>query len=126
VLLVEDNPLNQEINAQLLRLLGLEVEVAEDGLQAVARLSQSTHFDLVLMDVQMPRMDGLEATRRVRQLPEHRHTPIIALTANAFAEDRQNCLEAGMDDFLAKPVDPQALAQALQRQLSREPLQAEA
>ncbi len=120
VLLVEDNPLNQEINAQLLSLLGLEVEVADDGQQAVARLRTDAACDVVLMDVQMPHMDGLEATRRIRQLPAHRHTPIIALTANAFADDRQRCLEAGMDDFLAKPVDPDALAQALQRQLTRE------
>jgi two-component system sensor histidine kinase/response regulator len=112
VLLAEDNPLNQEVNTQLLRLLGLQVDVAEDGLKAVALASQH-RFDLILMDMQMPHMDGLEAARQIRRLPGYAQTPILALTANAFAEDRVRCLAAGMDDFLAKPVNPNMLHQSL-------------
>jgi len=108
VLLVEDEPINQEIAAQMLSAVDLQVVTASDGEQAL-RLARAQVFDLVLMDVQMPRMDGLEATRRLRHLPGYAQTPIVAMTANAFEEDRQQCLEAGMSDFMSKPVKPETL-----------------
>ena len=105
VLLVEDNAINQEVARGMLEYLGCEIEIAENGRCAVERLGPDHTFDLVLMDCQMPEMDGLEATRRIRILEAggHRHTPIVALTANAMVGDREQCISAGMDDFLSKP-----------------------
>jgi two-component system, sensor histidine kinase and response regulator len=105
VLLAEDNPVNIEVAKEFLAGFGCQVSVVSNGLEAVAALA-STKFDLVLMDCQMPVMDGLSATRRIRALElanEQPRTPIVAMTANAFAEDRVKCLEAGMDDYLSKP-----------------------
>lgn len=122
ILLVEDNPVNQEVAADLLQAAGLVVDIAGDGEQAV-RLATRGSYDLVLMDVQMPRMDGLEATRALRANPKTAALPIVAMTANAFSEDRQACLDAGMNAHLAKPVDPRVLHEALLRWLpSRAPL----
>ncbi len=115
VLLVEDNPINQEVAAELLGTVGLLVETAEDGRSAV-ELATTRSYDLVLMDVQMPGMDGLEATRAVRARLGGA-LPIVAMTANAFGEDRAACLEAGMNDHVAKPVDPEALYATLLRWL---------
>jgi hypothetical protein len=116
VLLVEDEPVNREVTSSLLDDVGLLVDTAEDGVQALDRLAHQ-HYDLVLMDMQMPGMGGLEATRHIRQLPQGQGLPILALTANAFTEDRWQCLDAGMDDFIVKPVDPVALFATILRWL---------
>ena len=116
VLLAEDNVINQEVAVELLRAAGLVVDVASDGAAAVAR-AQASPYDLVLMDVQMPLLDGLEATRRIRALPRHAATPIVAMTANAFGDDRAACLAAGMNDHIGKPVDPEQLYAAVERWL---------
>ena len=115
ILLAEDNPVNREVAQDLLHLVGLVVETAWDGGRAV-EMALSRPYDLILMDVQMPVMDGTEATRAIRQR-DGEGTPIIAMTANAFAEDRQACLDAGMNDHVGKPVDPEALYGKLLRWL---------
>ncbi len=105
ILLAEDNLLNQQIARELLEEFGVRVEVANNGLEAIEWLQQAT-FDCVLMDVRMPEMDGIEATQRIRANPLLRDLPIIAMTANARTEDRDECLAAGMTDFISKPVEP--------------------
>jgi two-component system sensor histidine kinase/response regulator len=116
LLLAEDNPLNQDVVLELLRDTGLIVDVAANGAEAVA-LAERQRYDLILMDIQMPVMDGLVATETLRRRPDWVGIPIVALTANAFDDDRAQCMRAGMDDFLAKPVVPAALFHALLRWL---------
>jgi CheY-like chemotaxis protein len=118
VLLVEDNPINRLVAGELLDRLGVQFESAEDGAEALQKLD-AMPFDLVLMDCLMPRLDGFAATRhwRERERVTGTHTPIIAVTANATAEDRAKCIDAGMDDFLGKPIQMHGLRSLVARYL---------
>ena len=120
ILLAEDNPINQKVAKLLLQKMGHSVVVTATGLEAL-EVSAGENFDLVLMDLQMPQMNGYDAARAIRQREEgsSRHTPIVALTAHAMKGDRELCLEAGMDDYLPKPIHPGALRAALLRWGSR-------
>lgn len=114
VLIAEDNTINQKVARRFLEKLGCTVEIVENGEEALARV-QACAYDAVFMDCQMPKMDGYEATRRIRELPEFVRLPIIAMTAHAMRGDREKCLEAGMSDYVSKPLQPEALAAALAR-----------
>jgi CheY-like chemotaxis protein len=114
ILLAEDNAVNQKLALRLLRQMGYGADVVGDGLRAIDALERET-YDVVLMDVQMPELDGLEATRRIRKRWPDRPTRIVAMTANAMAGDREACLAAGMNDYVSKPIRPVELAAALAR-----------
>jgi CheY-like chemotaxis protein len=116
VLLAEDNAINQEVARELLRAAGCEVHVADNGRRAV-EMARTGGYDLILMDVQMPELDGIEASRQIRSMSGLSRVPIIAMTANAFAEDRAACLAAGMNDHVAKPVHAATLYDTLARWL---------
>ncbi len=116
VLLAEDHPVNREVAVEQLEAVGLLVDTVADGQQAIDKVAAGA-YDLVLMDVQMPRLDGLAAARAIRRLPGCARLPILAMTANAFTEDRAACLDAGMDDFISKPVDANVLYPCLLRWL---------
>ncbi|SDY11268.1 PAS domain S-box-containing protein [Allochromatium warmingii] len=116
LLLAEDNAINSEVALELLHAVGLDADTVDNGRAAVEQAQQGS-YDLILMDMQMPIMDGLQATRHLRALPAWRDKPILAMTANAFLEDRRACLEAGMNDFVPKPVSPRDLFAALVRWL---------
>lgn len=118
VLLVEDNIVNQKVALKMLEKLGYSANLANDGIEAIAMLADK-HYDLVLMDVQMPRLDGYETTAKIRSSGRNEaHIPIIAMTANAMNSDRQKCLDAGMDDYLSKPVKADILAEMLKKWLA--------
>jgi CheY-like chemotaxis protein len=119
VLIVEDNAVNQMVAARLLEKLGCRVDVAANGRQAVEMLELQP-YDAIFMDCQMPEMDGFEATREIRRREGlSLHRPIIAMTANAMLGDRERCLDAGMDDYVSKPVRKADLAEALERNLPK-------
>ncbi len=124
ILLVEDNPVNQRVAKRILAKLGVEVTIASNGAEALERVG-AANFDAALMDCQMPVMDGFTASRRIREAEarrgDRRRLPIIALTANVMSEDRENCIAAGMDAHLGKPIDPEVLAGYLERYLSPAP-----
>ncbi|WP_180132362.1 PAS domain S-box protein [Rhodoferax sp. BLA1] len=120
ILLVEDNDLNQEVALELLRDAGFVVELAENGEIALQKVQRSP-FDLVLMDMQMPVMDGETATREIRRLPAFDALPIVAMTANVQDSDRQRCLDVGMNDHIAKPIDPDRLWQTLLKWITPQP-----
>jgi PAS domain S-box-containing protein len=117
LLLVEDNAINIEVALELLHSVDLTVDTAVDGLEALEK-AKLQRYDLILMDVQMPKMDGLEATHLIRKIPGYEKTPILAMTANAFVDDRHACEEAGMNDFIGKPVEPALLYKTVFRWLS--------
>jgi CheY-like chemotaxis protein len=112
ILLAEDNAVNQKLALRLLERMGYRADVAENGLAAISAVEGST-YDVILMDVQMPELDGLEATRRIRRRWPGDRPRIVAMTANAMDGDREACLAAGMDDYIAKPIAPEALQASL-------------
>ena len=122
VLLVEDNELNQEIASTILSEAGFTVDIANDGDAAVNKMKKASvgQYDLILMDIQMPKMDGYEATRQIRQLADRQIAaiPIVAMTANAFEEDRQSALDAGMNGHIAKPIENSELFEILKTVLN--------
>jgi hypothetical protein len=112
ILLAEDEPINREVSIGMLEDVGLHVDIAMDGVEALA-LARKNSYAVILMDVQMPQMNGLEATRAIRADSLNRNTPILAMTANAFEEDRQACFAAGMNDHIAKPLKPGRLFEVM-------------
>ena len=118
ILVVDDEPINREVALMQLEAVDLVADTAEDGAEAVAKARKNS-YTVIFMDMQMPKLNGLEATRQIRELPGYRQTPIIAMTANAFVEDKAACLEAGMNDFLIKPFNPDQLFAILLRSLSQ-------
>ena len=120
ILLVEDNPINQKVATRVLEKAGHSVAIANNGIEAITQVSDSK-YDLVLMDVMMPEMDGITATVAIRESEQgtDRHLPIVALTANAMQGDRELCLEAGMDGYVSKPIQPPVLFEEIAQTMRR-------
>ncbi len=122
ILVVEDNLVNQKVVTAVLRKRGFAIELANDGQEALAKLGRSAVFDLVLMDVQMPVLDGLEATRLIRKDQRWKKLPIIAMTAHAMNGDKERCLDAGMNGYISKPVHPSLLLSTVDEFLTQKTL----
>jgi signal transduction histidine kinase/DNA-binding response OmpR family regulator/HPt (histidine-containing phosphotransfer) domain-containing protein len=122
LLLAEDNPINQQLASELLQQEGATLEIADDGAAALAALARNPDFDAVLMDLQMPVMDGYEAARRIRAQPRFAGLPVIAMTAHAMAEERERCLAVGMNDHISKPIDPEAMVNTIAQCIGAERL----
>jgi CheY-like chemotaxis protein len=120
VLVVQDEPISREISRDLLEGSGLRTELAADGFAAV-EMARQTDYSLILMDIQMPRMNGVEATRAIRALPGRADTQILAMTASVSAEDKARCFEAGMKDFIKQPIEPETLFATVLRWLNQRP-----
>jgi CheY-like chemotaxis protein len=122
ILLVEDNMINRKVATKLIEKSGYTVDCALNGVEALKRIKKTDEpYDLILMDCQMPVMDGYEATREIRRMEgDQRRTPIIAITANAMKGDRQRCLAAGMDDYISKPINSEVLHAMLNHWLKRD------
>ncbi len=118
ILLVEDNPATMEVMQQELEILGYEVAIARDGAEAV-EMANSELPDLIVMDMLMPKMDGTEATKQIRQNPKTQAIPILAATAKALPEDRERCLESGCNDYIAKPFSYKELQNAIDKLLKK-------
>ena len=116
--MADDETINLEIAKLLIEGVGLTVDLAEDGGEALEK-ARTISYDMILMDMQMPELDGLQATAQIRAIAEYRHTPILAMTANAFAEDKARCSEAGMNDFISKPYNPDELFSLLLKWLEK-------
>ncbi len=112
ILLVEDNEINQLVMNEILLDYEVQLDIADNGLKALEML-ETSEYDIVLMDVQMPVMDGYEATQKIRQQSKWKHLPVIAMTAHAMEGDKEKCLQAGMNDYLTKPIDDEILSAAL-------------
>lgn len=118
--MVEDNAVNQELALEILQSAGMRVDVAENGVQAIEKIGQAD-YDGVLMDCQMPVMDGFEATRKIRQEPRFSDIPILAMTANAMEGDKEKCIASGMNDHISKPIDIAQLFNTLARWIKPKP-----
>jgi len=116
LLLAEDNAINQDVAIRLLESVGIQIDLAENG-QIAYEMAKQSSYDLILMDIQMPILDGIEATRLIRLLPTHKQTPILAMTANAFSEDKIKCMQVGMNAHLSKPIEPLLLYNSLAKYL---------
>lgn len=115
ILVAEDYVINQEVIQDILELMDIEVDIAENGREAVEKAANNP-YDAIIMDIQMPELDGYQATKKIREEQgNEKHTPIIALTANALSGDRETCLEAGMDDYISKPVEIGKLEEILKK-----------
>ena len=121
ILLVEDNPLNQQIASQILRSNGFIVDIAEDGIAAIEAVEKDT-FDCILMDCQMPRMDGYTAANKIKEQPKFAHIPIIAMTANTMEADLTKAKESGMQGYIAKPIEVQTMFEVIAEHLTQKPL----
>jgi signal transduction histidine kinase/CheY-like chemotaxis protein/HPt (histidine-containing phosphotransfer) domain-containing protein len=125
ILLAEDNPVNQKVAEAILHKAGYPVTIVENGVDAVEAL-RSSSYNLVLMDVQMPEVDGIEATRKVREMEgNEQHTPIVAMTAHVMREDKERCLDSGMDDYIAKPIRPSELLDMVEKWIQENPSEAD-